>query len=108
MDHSDTCWLSTITSQGLSQNLPDFIYISQSQLTQGQMINERNGDSQRELSRFEVDLTPIYSPTDAELGMTERRQTPLGTAVDASYSPKNMQKVNRQMQRKTPSIEHYC
>ena len=108
LDHSDTCWLSTITSQGLSQNLPDFIYISQSQLTQGQMINERNGGSQRELSRFEVDLTPIYSPTEAELGMPERRQTPLGTAIDASYSPKNMKKVNRQMQRKTPSIEHYC
>jgi len=104
--HSDTCWLSTITSQGLSQHLPDFIYISQSQLTQSQMI-ERNGDSQRELSRFEVDLTPIYSPSETEAGM-ERRQTPLGTAIDASYSPKNMQKVNRQMQRKTPSIEHYC
>ncbi len=68
---------------------------------------ERNGDSQRELSRFEVDLTPIYSPSETEPGM-ERRQTPLGTAIDASYSPKNMQKVNRQMQRKTPSIEHYC
>lgn len=85
--------------------MPDFIYISQSQLTQGQMI-EKNG-SYRDLSRFEVDLTPIYSPSEAEPG-TERRQTPLGTAIDAPYSPENMQKVNRKMQRKTPSIEHYC
>ena len=85
--------------------MPDFIYISQSQLTQGQMI-EKNG-SYRDLSRFEVDLTPIYSPSEAEPG-TECRQTPLGTAIDAPYSPENMQKVNRKMQRKTPSIEHYC